>query len=102
MDKLKEIRLLDVSSPDLRYWLDAQINETGDLVLEGYDIGGIVENFWGNDDYEYWLTVAGEFKDSLLLLLIKDAFDSGHFENSSGFREWLDKKGVPNDFSSWT
>lgn len=37
--------------------LRAGFNPEGDLVLEGYDTGSLVEQVWGRDEYEYWLTV---------------------------------------------
>lgn len=38
--------------------LYAKINEIGNLVLEGQDIGETPQKYWGRDEYEYWLTVS--------------------------------------------
>lgn len=76
--------------------LFAKIDEIGNLVLEGYDIGETPKNFWGKDEYEYWLTINKKYKDSILLLLIKDRFNS-----DTKFKQWLDERGIPSEFYSW-
>ena len=76
--------------------LEAILKENGDLVLEGYDLGDVVKEAWGDDDYEYWLTVNKEHVLKVLLELIKDQFTT-----SSGFRKWLESKDIPSEFDSW-
>ena len=39
--------------------------ENGDLIVEGYDIGKVVEECWGDSDYEYSITVE---KENVVLL----------------------------------
>lgn len=80
---------------DSRY-LDAKIDDEGNLVLEGYDIGDTVKEYWGDSDYEYWLTVSQEYKDTVLLSLIQERFG-----NSSEFMTWLEEKDIPHKFDSW-
>lgn len=97
MDKINEITLTEYKIEDISVQLVARIDEAGNLVLEGYDIGKTVEEFFGDSDYEYWLRVARDYKDTVLLWLIKERFTT-----SSEFRQWLDGKGIPNKFESWT
>jgi hypothetical protein len=82
-----EIMLRESQTETDTSWLKAKINENGSLVLEGYDIGEAPLNYWGRDEYEYWRTVDSKYKDSILLLLIKDRFTS-----DSGFSQWLEEK----------
>lgn len=77
--------------------LDAYQAENGDLVLEGYDRGPDVAAQFGDSDYEYWRRVRKEHVPRVLLELIKDRFDS-----DVKFHEWLQAKGIPDEFSSWT
>jgi hypothetical protein len=81
--------------------LEIYIDETGNLVFEGYDIGDAVERYWGDSDYEYWLTIKTEHLPTVLLSLIKECFDHNLFKNDSEFRSWLDKNGIPSEFQSW-
>jgi hypothetical protein len=78
------------------YELTAIVKETGDLVLEGYDIGPTVEKCKGDIDYEYWRTVKAEHVPLVLLHLIKD-----RFKDESEFRVWLEEKGIPSIFTSY-
>lgn len=99
MDKkrIASIVLKDQRTPDgeLRK-LKAYVEDTGDLVLEGYDLGDLVEKWWGDADYEYWRRIEKDDVARVLLELIKDRFQS-----DSAFAEWLKHKGIPNKFDSW-
>ena len=81
--------------------LEIYIDETGNLVFEGYDIGDAVERYWGDSDYEYWLTIKAQHLPTVLLNLIKECFDKKLFTNDSEFRDWLEKQGIPSEFHSW-
>ncbi len=76
--------------------LEAVVKAAGDLVLEGYDIGPGVEEFFGDSDYEYWHTVKAEHVPLVLLQLIQDRFQT-HAE----FAEWLKQKGIPSELTSY-
>lgn len=72
------------------------ISENGDVRLDVNDCGETPLKYWGDSDYEYWRIVDKEWKDTVLLLLIKD-----QFKNFSGFAKWLEEKKIPNTFGSW-
>jgi hypothetical protein len=95
-EPIKKIKLMEFKTERDSRYLDAKIDNDGNLVLEGYDIGDSVEEFWGDSDYEYWLTVSQEYKDTVLLLLIQE-----RFESSSEFKMWLESKEIPHKFDSW-
>jgi hypothetical protein len=93
---ITKIRLRENITNENKSWLDAKIDEKGNLVLDGYDIGEAAEKILGDSDYEYWFTVDKQYKDSILLLLIKDKFTS-----DTKFKNWLEKNGIPSEFDSW-
>lgn len=95
--RVASIVLKDQQTPDgeLRKLL-AYVEESGDLVLEGYDVGDKVEEWWGDADYEYWRRIEKDNVARVLLELIKDRFQS-----DSAFAEWLKDKQIPNNFNSW-
>lgn len=76
--------------------VDAHISDTGDLVIDGCDYGEAPKRIWGDSDYEYITTVKKEYKDTVLLLLIKNKF-----ADSVDFRIWLKENGIPNEFFNW-
>ena len=94
--KIDKISLIESKSEDISIHLTAEIKENGDLVLDGYDLGKRAEEWFGHDDYEYSLTLKAEFKDTVLLYLIKEKF-----ANDSEFKKWLDEKQIPNEFWSY-
>ncbi|MGE0861088.1 MAG: hypothetical protein AB7I01_10665 [Gammaproteobacteria bacterium] len=75
----------------------AYIDDGWDLVLATFDVGPRVESTWGGDDYEFWRRVKSDFVPRVLLELIKDRFQS-----EREFHAWLEEKGIPAEFSSWT
>lgn len=76
--------------------LEAYINNAGNLVLAGHDLGDLVEKTWGNSDYEYWLTVEKADLPKVLLELIKE-----RVESDVKFKEWLESKGIKSRFNNW-
>jgi len=94
--KIDKITMIDSKSERVRVRLTARIDENGDLILDGYDSGEFVEEVLHHDDYEYSLTVKAEYKDTILLNLIKEKF-----KHDAEFRSWLDEKGIPSDFWSF-
>jgi hypothetical protein len=75
--------------------LHVRIDQQGNLVLDGADAGPMTEQFWGDWDYEYSLTVPAAWKDTVLLHLMKQ------FTDLTPFREWCGERGIPCDFDSW-
>lgn len=82
---MTKTRLFHSESPGITIDIVAFIDgATGDLVIEGYDIGPRVEELWGDSDYEYWLRVAEADRSALLKSLSpgrKDCLDSS-FDDS--------------------
>lgn len=93
---ITELILYSHKSPEMTSTLTAKIKENGDLVLEGYDLGKRARELFGDSDYEYWLTIPAQYKDTVLLWLIKE-----RFETSSDFMTWLKDKGIPFEFLTW-
>ena len=94
--KINEIKLREMEIRGGKSYLDAVIRENGDLVLSGQDLGEFVEQVWGDWDYEYWVTVNSDDKDSVLLHLIQEKFES-----ETNFQEWLKEKEIPCEFMSY-
>ena len=96
----------------------------GELVIDGYDTGSFVAEFWGDDDYEYSLSVTSKNVKRILqvmygahivwpiqlfiwctprlfhrLLLLR--FLKVNFGSDSDFRDWLDKHNIDYEFWNW-
>ena len=81
-------------------YIDVCINENGDLLFSGQDIGSAPEEIFGDLDYEYWLTVPAIEKDKLLLALIEKHY-GGDASVVSTLREFMESKEIPCSFYSY-
>lgn len=76
--------------------VSAKIDDKGNLVIQRYDRGSAHKAITGDYDCEYYHTISKEFKDTILLHLIKD-----RFEDYIEFRKWLDTKKIPHEDFVW-
>jgi hypothetical protein len=96
MDPINEIQITLTDSDSAFSSISARIDDEGCLRMEGQDMGEAVENIWSHDDHEYCVSVDGSFKDTILLLLVKD-----RFKTVQEFRRWLALTHIPGQFYSW-
>ena len=123
-DKRIQITLLEEKGEISRF-VSAEINDNGDLVISGQDVGKRLEELFGDSDYEYWLTVLCQHKkrvlevlieycnqkkistlpvplnqDLYLLDLINKAFGRKHSVFKE-FRDFLKVRNIPSQFYSY-
>jgi hypothetical protein len=79
--------------------IDMRIDENGNLLFSGQDIGSAPEEIFGDSDYEYWLTVPASEKDRLLLALLEKHY-AGDALVISTLRELMESKEIPCSFFS--
>lgn len=96
----KQVRLYEDRGETSRH-VDAEIAEDGSLVLFCQDVGQAPEEWWGDTDYEFWMTVSAEHKDEVLLALIEQLY-AGNPRAVDDFREFLASRGIPSRFDTWT
>jgi hypothetical protein len=106
------VLLFSLHNETIRITIEADFNSAGDLVVEGYDVGKTVEEYWGSSDYEYSFTVpshelanmyqAAQIPPEPEKLL---AYLQQHFNTNTCFsdlRNWLDKHNVYHEGFSWS
>jgi len=86
---MQHVTLIDRETDRIEIHLTAEITPKGDVLLSGQDLGPAVEEIWGDDDYEYRLTVPSEQKDRVLAGLARIAF-----QDAGLLRSWLDSRGI--------
>ncbi|NQU38435.1 MAG: hypothetical protein HQ523_00610 [Lentisphaerae bacterium] len=95
MSKLTELEVERTTSQVLV----VRVSDTGDFVLGGQSevearsIGDPTGQYAG--DIEYRRIVSSDYKDTMLLWLVKERFDS-----DSAFDAWLDAREIPSEFHS--
>jgi hypothetical protein len=99
ISKHDRVELVRQTGGATKIFIDAVIGEGGDLVMEGQDVGAAPMQMFDDEDYEYWVTVRAEHKDRVLLGLMQQVFSDP--SASSRFMEWLKKRGIPFEFSSY-
>jgi hypothetical protein len=66
---MERVALFSLKTEQIKVIIEAYFDTTGNLVIEGYDIGKTVEEYWGDSDYEYSTTIQpGEVKKLSLAL----------------------------------
>jgi hypothetical protein len=79
----------------------AEFLKDGTLRVSGADFGPLVETWWGDDDYEYWMEIAPEDSKELLLLILREAFNAGLKLTFTSLKELCEANGINPKFDSW-
>lgn len=105
------ITLFHFESDDIKIDIEARF-EGDALVVEGYDIGKRVKEYWGDSDYEYSVTVAPQNVLLLFSVLVIPLGDRQGLLNEiarrfhtntcfSDFRKLLEDNHIPSSGFSW-
>lgn len=95
----RKIRLYE-SRGENSTFIDALVEDNGDLKVSGYDFGALVREMFDADDYEYDVRVPSEQKDLVLLALIERLY-GGNPGAVSEFNDFLEAKGIRHLFTTW-
>ncbi len=72
------------------------IDDNGDLLIEGHDVGEAPKKIWDQSTYEQTTTVKAKHKDWLLLKLLADKF-----EDRVEIKNWLKENDIPHKLFAW-
>lgn len=110
---MDSVMLFSLTTDTIKVTVEAYFSATGSLVIEGYDIGKKVTEYWGDSDYEYSSTIAPEEVRKLyalfhlndgdqrnLLLAIQARFNTNTCY--SELQNFLDENKVKYEGFSWT
>ena len=73
----------------------------GTLSINGQDMGPMVEQFWGDDDYEYFLSIPKKSIEMFLLHLMKLAFNTEKKITFGDCKEILEVNKIEHAFNWW-
>jgi hypothetical protein len=76
------------------------LEEDGAISLEAQDMGQKVEEFWGEDEYEFRVRVAPSALPRLAFELLREKF-AGDTRAVDRFQDWCKARGVAHEFSNW-
>jgi hypothetical protein len=116
-----EVVLFDAElQPGTETYQGVSIDKSGNLAFEAFDVGAGPRQFWGDSDYEWFVTVEAAEKprvleallsehselsvegegDALLLGLLRAVY-GGRPDAVDAVRHWLDENSIPYEFFSW-
>ena len=81
-------------------FISAEIGPGGELTLIGQDVGKAPQEWWGDEDYEFWVSVPTAQKDALLLALLEQRY-RGNPAAVELFRDFLSAQGIEFEFKTW-
>jgi hypothetical protein len=91
-----KVTLIDTKGTTSIY-ISAEINEKGDLLISGQDIGQAPQEMFGDSDYEYWLKVRASNKNLVLLAFLENLY-AGNPSLISELMHFLESKNIPYEF----
>lgn len=70
---MERILLFSHRNDSIKVTIEAFFDKDGNLVIDGYDIGKTVNEYWGDSDYEYSSRVTADGVEKLYLLFSIEA-----------------------------
>jgi hypothetical protein len=87
--------------PHGSYSVYGECGVNGDLVLSSFHYGSDVEEFWGNDEYEYYLIIDKDNVHRFVLEILSKGFNSEEKLTFNDLKDICDEKGVKYSTTSW-
>ena len=97
--EFKRVQLLEERGRTSRF-IHARIEDNGDLVVEGQDVGDAPKKGFDDSDYEFIVTVKAQDKDMVILALVEKLF-GGRFKAVDEFRQFLGERAIPFGWMTW-
>jgi Fe-S cluster assembly scaffold protein SufB len=109
---MNRVSLFSRHTEEIKIDIEAYFDGEENLIIDGYDIGKTVEEFWGDSDYEYTTTIRpGEIKKLYAAMNIPDgskqellSFLQAHYNTNTCYSEiqdYLEKHNIHYEGFSW-
>jgi hypothetical protein len=76
------------------------VHSDGSVRLDAQDMGKVVEEMWGDDDYEFWVDVPATALHKLVFALIREKY-LGRSGSVDEFRAFCAAQGIEHKWDSW-
>jgi hypothetical protein len=77
------------------------VETNGSVRLDAQDMGELVEQVWGDDDYEFWVDVPAKEIRKLVFALLRDRY-LDQSDAVDKFRAFCEREGIAHKWMSWT
>ena len=78
-----------------------QYDNHGNITISSFHYGSDVEDFWGNDEYEYYLTISKNEVPKFVLGCLAAGFNSEQRFSLHELQNMCDGKGIKYSTTSW-
>jgi hypothetical protein len=76
------------------------VNSDGSIKMDAQDMGKLVEETWGEDDYEFWVDVPSQALRKLVFCLLREKY-SGRSSAVDEFRAHCEREEIEHKWQSW-
>jgi hypothetical protein len=76
------------------------LKDDGAIKMDAQDMGPIVEEIWGDSDYEFWVHIAPAALPKLAFELLREKF-AGQLGAVDALRDWCKAHAIEHEFGSW-
>jgi hypothetical protein len=76
------------------------VNADGSIKLDAQDMGKLVKEIWGDDDYEFWVNVPGTALPKLVFVLLREKY-TGRDKAVDEFRAFCKQEEIEHEWDSW-
>jgi hypothetical protein len=76
------------------------VNSDGSIRMDAKDMGTLVKEIWGDDDYEFWVDLPPEALRKLVFCLLRDKY-SGRNSAVDEFSAFCKAEKIEHKWQSW-
>ena len=80
--------------PDGSHTVYAKYSQKGDLTVSSHHFGSDVESFWGNDEFEFYLTIPKDEMPKFVVELLAKGFNTEGKFGIHQLKEMCEAKGI--------
>lgn len=102
MTDAKTIRreLYRVDQPENFRSIAVTVESDGAIDLSAQDMGPLVQELWGDSDYEFGVKVRAEHARALVAALLTELYENRD-DGVEAFHDLVKRRGVPHEWWSW-
>ena len=87
--------------PHGSYSVYGEYGVNGDLILSSFHYGSDVEEYWGNDEYEYYLIIEKDYVPKFAIEILIMGFNSEEKFTLHDLKVACDEKGIKHSTNTW-
>ena len=87
--------------PHGSYSVYGEYGVNGDFILSSFHYGSDVQEYWGNDEYEYYLIIDKDYVPKFAIEILIMGFNSEEKFTLHDLKDACDEKGIKHSTNTW-